>query len=1128
MSSPVQKRLKNWFVVPVFMAALAFSWFVAASLNLIQPTAPEMRAFVYPEDAHWILAKGDDQAGANYRLNFELTASEVINAWVAISADSGFGMVVNGNQVAKWELYRGTRPFGSGLSEYGQKTYYGPTALGLNFPREYQWSDHANWKVPIYVDLSKHLQGGSYNSICVTTHARHERPSFILTGNISLASGEQVPLRSNASWKACFAAQQLTKMEWFAPGISIEHWDQARQIPDVARKVYQFPPKGFFETEFGGQWLPVSTARDRFETQWNLTHKTGEEWLRVITSDPYILKVNGKTVRPNTGRKIHPAHGRWMVRSTGRKALAVPPEMLDPDEANQVFTGKGFLNPKHGRPSELELIEPDEGFNLAQESMQRDEYGTLYKRSNEEFTEQPSQAEALNEVISTRIPSSVSKQIKAIDYSGFNVSKYLKTGSNDIQITIFSETQEDSFFGLQSKRLAIDGASMGRDGELRWGIDKMSHWTVNGKPVTQGRRPVTNQMQLKYFQTAKQARWGSPAVAAFIFVLSYFLLLHFYRHRTRFPDWLQKVEAPIGVFLFLMFALYLLEVAMKERSEQIYFDTSILWPYLKLAISMLAAIATSLVRFDTKEEVGAKTISSRRMIYTVLMVILCLGFFLRAHMMHIQPLDDDEYASVQASLSIAEKGLPEIYDGIFYTRGPLYHYMTGALVKVFGPTIVTLRLPSIFVGILTIILTYNLCSRVLVNRRMGLAAALLIALHPFCIFTSHIARFYQQQQFFTVLVVFFFIRGFVSEAPVWKRYLTVIAFGMATLSQEISLLLIVPLGFCYATMSIKQSWSTEIKFIYVACLVVACIGINMVVFQFLCLTRTEGLSPSVESTLKPHFWEPLNAFSQWIGYSRLHVYLGVFSVIGMAAALKKRAQGLIAVTFFLVFGVLTTIILVTGLGFRYQYAYLPLFIVIAVYGIHFVCTYLSKGRGRLVRIGLSAVFVGIGILSYSPWRIASSYQVRMLPDSSSAVNYVKANFRDGDKVAITEPHPHAALLEIGHSNYDMAQPILYDFVFRQKDGRLIDRNGGAESLGRLSTLQRVVAQNDRVWFVLNREKFKNRSKNMRWEYPGARIDLFIRKNCPLVYQAYSWDVFLWDRTAGRLHPFRMEPEGYSE
>ena len=87
-------------------------------------------------------------------------------------------------------------------------------------------------------------------------------------------------------------------------------------------------------------------------------------------------------------------------------------------------------------------------------------------------------------------------------------------------------------------------------------------------------------------------------------------------------------------------------------------------------------------------------------------------------------------------------------------------------------------------------------------------------------------------------------------------------------------------------------------------------------------------------------------------------------------------------------------------------------------------------------------------------------------------------------------------------------------------GRLIDRNAGAEVLANLGDLAKVCRENDRVWVVVNREKLRNRGRNIAWHYPGGRVELFLRKNLRLEHQTYLWSVFLWDAAEGRYEAFR--------
>jgi hypothetical protein len=167
-----------------------------------------------------------------------------------------------------------------------------------------------------------------------------------------------------------------------------------------------------------------------------------------------------------------------------------------------------------------------------------------------------------------------------------------------------------------------------------------------------------------------------------------------------------------------------------------------------------------------------------------------------------------------------------------------------------------------------------------------------------------------------------------------------------------------------------------------------------------------------------------------------------------------------------------------------------------------------------------ALFVAV-VLSFSPWRSVDSYDSKLLPDSTGAFRFVQSQLRAGDAVAATEPHPHAALIETGRVDYDLSVPMLADFVYL-KNGRLIDRNGSAEVIGTLSELEGACARHPRLWVVINREKFRSRGRNIRWEYPGARVELFLRQNLQVKYRASLWSVYLWDAGAGGYHPFRAD------
>src|SRR5260370_23183603 len=119
------------------------------------------------------------------------------------------------------------------------------------------------------------------------------------------------------------------------------------------------------------------------------------------------------------------------------------------------------------------------------------------------------------------------------------------------------------------------------------------------------------------------------------------------------------------------------------------------------------------------------------------------------------------------------------------------------------------------------------------------------------------------------------------------------------------------------------------------------------------------------------------------------------------------------------------------------------------------------------RAALAGGWLAVGVGCWSPWRILSSYDQRIQGDSTGALRFVAENLRPGDRLAITDPHPHAALFETGQSDYAVSIPVLYDYVVRRQ-GTLVDRNGGAQVIGALGELQQAFAKNERLWIVFNR------------------------------------------------------------
>ena len=137
-------------------------------------------------------------------------------------------------------------------------------------------------------------------------------------------------------------------------------------------------------------------------------------------------------------------------------------------------------------------------------------------------------------------------------------------------------------------------------------------------------------------------------------------------------------------------------------------------------------------------------------------------------------------------------------------------------------------------------LILRLADRLMHRPWAGFGAALLFTLHPFAIFSSHLVRFYQQQQFFSLVAVYLFCKGFLGTPSQKYRYFTVGAFLVAVLSQEITAIMAFQLLVGLFWFGRDAGWKPNIRLAIAGVMAVGWIVLDLLIFQTLCLTRTEG------------------------------------------------------------------------------------------------------------------------------------------------------------------------------------------------------------------------------------------------------------------------------------------------
>jgi hypothetical protein len=1100
---------------------LAGEWWQAAD--------PPLRRSDWPSEAQWIRTSDEIQSTACFRHDFILT-DNCKHAWVKIAAQGGFELTVNSDPVGGWTFWRPTRPFQNGLTASGQRISESDPAMALNFPREYQWASHSNSKTPVYFDIRPYLRVGR-NVICIETEARTPMPAVILTGEIHLGSGRRVPLATNCAWLAEPVPVGCTQDEWVQPGVGTQGWRMAVEWNRGPRSGAQVIPLGTFEVPFNGEWIglsPLSANRPGFEDlvlRWNQDQPPDDAFLRIASTAPYAIFLNGKAVTSDGRARSRFNDGGWLVTWDARRPLATPPVLLDPDETEDPFAGHRFETPRHGNPTINDFKRHENNLNRSKDKPNAS--GVLdaagdSSRGEEAVARSPDPYGYDEEAILTP-PLEVARNRNLKTFLGYGITGLIRHGENELRIRLVPEP-DTGYHRTKTRRIAADMvvAKSGvvetilATGTSLWRTEKDGH---SAATCAFDSEDESNQLPPLIFVGDGWPKSLWKALAACI-GFGFFLVML----RLRIPrGWVIHC----AWFCAAALVAFALRASFLERSEALWFR-DLHWAIWVLGAALIVAfVAPALLRITSKcssHGGGKRTLA--------LVFLLGVTFLVRAWQIDAQPIDDDEFASIQGTCGIVQTGAPTIGRGIWYTRSPLYHYAAAAAAWVGGANLWTLRLFSVLTAVATGAVVWALGRLCFRNHWISVGALILFGLHPYLIFTAHIARFYQQQQLLVMLTYLCLIRGFIqNHGPRWM-VATVFAFGAALLSQEISMSLIPGIFITYLLFGSSLPWRWELKVGLAGMMVVALFVIDIAAFQMKCLTWTAGISPNVEATIAPNFWELGNLTSMFIGYSRLHLLASAFLPFSVLAAVRRGDRSVLALHSLLYSGILSINLFITSVSFRYQYALIPLWILLCVHGIHEASRIVAvklRPSGALRRTGPAlAAISGVAVIcSWSPWRIPGSYAEKLLGDSNTPLRYVHANLRPTDKVMITEPHPHAARMELDRVDYDLALPILYDFAYWD-DGILRDRNGDARVINRLAQLQELFASDERIWIVINREKLRSRTRNLRWEYPGAREEYFIRRNCHLAFRSYLWHVYLWDRNAQRYHAFRSEPNGWSE
>jgi hypothetical protein len=230
-----------------------------------------------------------------------------------------------------------------------------------------------------------------------------------------------------------------------------------------------------------------------------------------------------------------------------------------------------------------------------------------------------------------------------------------------------------------------------------------------------------------------------------------------------------------------------------------------------------AALVEPPAHEDQTPALAGASAASRLVPWLVLGAILLAGAALRFWQLNHLGLNSDEAVYVGQGASIA--GDPKL-SPLFpiYRAHPLLFQTVLSVAFHFGNGDHDLfgRIAAALVGLGTVLLTYS-TGRLLYGRRVGLFAALFMAVMPYGVVVSRQVLLDGPEAFFATLALYVTARYAISQRPVWL-YAAGAAVGLTFLSKEVGILFV---GSVYAFLALTPSVRVRPRDVAVAGLVTA-------------------------------------------------------------------------------------------------------------------------------------------------------------------------------------------------------------------------------------------------------------------------------------------------------------------
>jgi hypothetical protein len=487
--------------------------------------------------------------------------------------------------------------------------------------------------------------------------------------------------------------------------------------------------------------------------------------------------------------------------------------------------------------------------------------------------------------------------------------------------------------------------------------------------------------------------------------------------------------------------------------------------------------------------------------FLILAGLLLLAAWLRwRYIVNVQP-NPDEFVTLLAVKMILQKGVPLLPSGLFYEHGLLFSYAGAAASLLFGFSREVVRATSLLFGLLTLLLTWHVGRRWF-SSGAGLLAATLLAVAPTAVLWGGRARMYTMLQWWVLLTLYFAFTGALTGRSRW-RYLALVCYLAATLTQFVSITLIPPLvlgtvavGWLGARRRGERPWFWSRRtWLEAGGLVV----VALVAFLVKRAGQPKGVAPlgaagegvvigiaqvvAIYSTLSTDLVGSWRALAPFFTAPETIVPTGLaLLAMGWAGVnlLRRRTSTCDLPTLFL--SLILVVTVVEMLFFvapdrrddRYLFMLQPAFFLLAADGLTRVTGRRQMADGRWQETTIShrpsaisffPLIICLALVIYT-WPATSALLARTGPGYDAAFGYVRDHWQEGD--AVLTGTPAAAAIYLGRNDYYAVQGQDYAYRILKKDGQLVERWLGSPWIATAEQLNVTLGQPRRVWLVLER------------------------------------------------------------